>query len=220
MNTSKCHISSIFCIVASACTLYLLYLFARALYQQIEIVLYNIPILMITLCSIYKLVQKRLSYEITIEFKGYISWVFFISIAISIICFSVVKDQYTFNYSFINFWENILVTRQYNNLFFFTYNILCLSVQGGLLTFNNIENVKEYYKKQKLKGYSPWYTNTLMIIIIFVINLTFFKELNQITSSYFYFSGITYISAFIWILISRITICFFDTISLFFERIK
>lgn len=212
----KYHNSSIFLIIASVCTLYLLLLFICALYQQIEIVLYNLPILIITLYSIYKMVQKRLSYEITIEFKGYAGWIAFICMITSVICFSVIKDQYEFNYSFINFWENILITK-YNNLFFFTYNILCLSVLGILLTFNNIENVKEYYKRQRLKDYSPWYTNILMFFIIFVIYLTFLKELKQITSSYFYFLGITYISAFIWILISRIIICFFDIISLFLK---
>lgn len=212
----KYHNLSIFFMIASACTLYLLFLFIYALYQQIEIVLYNLPILIITLYSIYKMVQKKLSYEITIEFKGYAGWIAFICMVTSVICFSLIKDQYDFNYSFINFWKNILITK-YNNLFFFTYNILCLSVLGVLLTFNNIENVKEYYKRQKLKDYSPWYTNILMLFIIFVINFTFFKELNQITSSYFYFLGITYISAFIWVLICRIIICFFNTISLFLK---
>lgn len=212
--------SRIYILFACLCVFYLLLLFVRALLQHIDIALYNIPVLMVTLYSIHKMVQKRLSYELTIEFRGGVGWLNFILVLINIICFSLVKDQYAFDYSYIKFWENISYSVQYNNLFFFTYNILCSSVLASLLTFNNIENVIEFYKERKQADYPSWYMNSLMYIFICVIGLTFFKELNQITTSYFYFFGITSLSGLIWLFISRIIISFFSTIFLFLERIK
>lgn len=209
--------SRIYILFACLCVFYLLLLLTRALLQHIDIALYNIPVLVVTLYSIYKMVQKRLSYEMTIEFRGAVGWANLIFVLTNLICFSLVKNQYTFDYSYMKFWNNISYSAQYNNLFFFAYNILCSSVLACLLTFNSIENVIEFYKERKQADYSPWYINSLMIIIMCVICLTFFKELNQITNSYFYFFGITYVSGFIWVFISRIIICFFNTISLFLK---
>ena len=204
--------SSIYITIAIICALYLLYLLFRALHQYIDIALYNIPTFIITLYSIHKMMQKRLSYELTIEFKGYAGWTAFIFMMTNVICFSLIKDFYAFDYSLIKFWKNISYSAQYNNLFFFTYNILCSLVLGGLLTFNNIENVFEFYKGREQADYSPWYINSIFVITICILGFTLFKELNQIIHSYFYFLGITYVSVFIGMFISRIIICFFNTI--------
>lgn len=204
--------SRLYLLLAFICVFYLLFLFIRALLQCIDIALYNIPALIITLYSIYKMMRKRLSYEVTIEFRGCVGWMAFIFMMINVICFSLIKDQYTFDYSLIKFWKNISYSAQYNNLFFFTYNILCSSALGVLLTFNNIENVIKFYKERKLADYPPWYINSIFAFMICIFGLTLFKELNQMINSYFYFFGITYVSVFIGMFIGRILICFFNTI--------
>lgn len=212
--------SRIYILFACLCVFYLLFLLTRALLQHIDIALYNIPVLVVTLYSIHKMLQKRLSYELTIEFRASVGWANFIFVLTALICFFLVKNQYIFDYSYIKFWSNISYSAQYNNLFFFTYNILCSSVLACLLTFNNIENVIEFYKERKQADYPPWYINSLMYIFTCVIGFTFFGELHQISNNYFYFIGITYLSGLIWLFICRIIICFFNTIFLFLERIK
>lgn len=212
--------SIIYKIISYISLIYICYLPIRALTLNTTIVIYNIPILLTAIISIYFLTKKKQSYDLTIQLKKAVCWVVVAMMAASVICLDIVREQYIFSYSFINFWKNIFIVDAYNNLFFFSYNIIVLFVLGLLLTFNNIENVIEYYRQQEIIGHTSFYTNFVMILFMFIISLTFFKELYQITNNYFYFFGITYSSFFVGIFISRIVIDFLITIISFLKGVS
>lgn len=220
----------LYTIVSYLCIFYLLYLPIHCFMSGTEVVLYNIPSMIISVFLIYKMTRKELPYEETIELKRRVNWSIFILILTAIICLSLAKEQYTFDfaaiskakikcfsvvknqyvhdYSRINFWKNIFYTTEYNNFFFFTYNILCSSVLAGLLTFNNINNVKEFYSRREIEGDAPWYTNLKIYISICIIAFLVFSQLKQITTNYLYLITIIYLSGFICSLICRMIICF------------
>lgn len=197
---------------------YLLYLPIRCFISGTEIVLYNIPSIIISVFSIYKMTQKELSYKITIELESHVVWIFLIFMYINSICFSLIVDKYTFDYHFISFWKNISIFTQYNDFFFFVYNIISMFLLSVLLTFNSIKNVKTYYYQQKQKGCPTWCITIWIIILLFVSEITLFKYLKEITSSFFYFLAITFISGLHGILLSRMTISIFLPIYSLFER--
>lgn len=212
-DINKIQTSIIYKIFSYLCLFYIICLPLKAITNNVSIVKYNIPILVIAAIVIMVLSKKRLSYELTIKFKNATLWVLLGMLIVSVFCFELIREKYVFSYNLINFWRNIFVTDNYNNLFFFSYNILTFFILAVLLTFNNTHNIKEYYNKQREKDYSALYTNSGFILIIFIVGLTFFKELNQITYNLFYFIGITYLSAFIGMSISRILINIWDTIN-------
>lgn len=205
--------SIIYKIFSYLCLFYIICLPLKAMSKKVSIVKYNIPILVIASIVIIMLSKKRLSYELTIKFKNATLWVLLGTLIVSVFCFELIREKYVFSYSLINFWRNIFVTDSYNNLFFFSYNILIFFILAVLLTFNNTHNIKEYYNKQREKDYSALYTNAGFILIIFIAGLAFFKELNQITENIFYFIGITYLSALVGISVSRILINIWDAIN-------